>query len=312
MRAVAQFIHTDFISKGHPSPLRLPFGKTKVLDMGMAPGGFLESILEINRDVLDLSVKAITLPHDLGGHKILLQRYRSGNKEAQVPTERDDYQVALGERQSVDTRQFDITMLAGDLGMSKLPISHPHRPEKESFLPPQPFLKGPFDLVVCGCQLVRSLDRIVGPKHIEKVRNFTSQLAIGLDRLAEDGTMIVLIHNLGAWHNLHMIWRFRQFSDHVDVVKPDTVNTRFCTAYMIAQRVHKTHPEHARAVKRWRDEWETAMFQTEEEYVRKFVSEDEALAETVLAEIGLDVQEWGQRIWRIQADAWKRDFDRLQ
>jgi 23S rRNA U2552 (ribose-2'-O)-methylase RlmE/FtsJ len=312
MEAVAMHIHKVYIAKGEPSPLILPAGRAKMLDIGMAPGGFLQAILEINKDGPDLAVTAITLPPDQGGHENLLARSQScEDTDIQLPTEHDSCKVIPGPRQNVHIHQFDITMLAGDLGMTEFPSSHPHRDHRETLLPAQPFLKETFDLVICGCQIVHSLDRIDGPKHIEQVRNFTSQLAIGLDHLARHGTIIVLMHNFEAWRNAHMIWLFRQLTESVEVVKPDNGNNRFCTAYMIAQRVDTARRQATQAVERWRDEWKTVMFQTEEDYTRKYVAKDEAIVDRVLHDIGPHLQIWGQGLWRIQADAWERYLARF-
>ncbi|CCF46354.1 hypothetical protein CH063_15132, partial [Colletotrichum higginsianum] len=75
------------------------WGKPQILDMGMAPGGFLAVAMELNPGA---HAMGFSLPEPAGGHKVMLP---------------DDA--------NIDRRDLDVTMLAEDLGFTEIPSNNP-------------------------------------------------------------------------------------------------------------------------------------------------------------------------------------------
>ena len=102
----------------------------RVLDLCMAPGGYLAVVLKRNPRT---QVMAFTLPKDEGGHEVLVPL----NDEAKV-------------------HYLDITMLAADMDVTDIPTDHP---DAKKFLLER-FLDVPaFDLVICDGMVRRTQER---------------------------------------------------------------------------------------------------------------------------------------------------------
>ena len=76
----------------------------RVLDIGMAPGGFTQTVLHKHRDA---RIRGITLPSEMGGLQIMLPRWK------------DDLRIRID--------FADITMLANEMGRPAtfIPTQHP-------------------------------------------------------------------------------------------------------------------------------------------------------------------------------------------
>ncbi|KAH7187610.1 hypothetical protein DER44DRAFT_816495 [Fusarium oxysporum] len=140
-----------------------------ILDMCVAPGGFLATAKRLNPGA---EVMGFSLPPSDGGYSVLLPE----DKESSV-------------------RFLDITMLAADMGVTTLPEDHQdigkflHRQFKETQL---------FELVICDGQVLRTHTREPYREPREPTRLKTVQLALGLEHLKPGGTMLVLFHKLGS------------------------------------------------------------------------------------------------------------------
>ena len=98
-----------------------------ILDMCMAPGGFLETVLKLNPGSRALG---FTLPFSDGGHRVRLPNYPH-----------------------VTVEYLDITMLSSDMGVSSIPADHE---DAKNFLPTPFDGKQEFDVVLCDGQVLRT------------------------------------------------------------------------------------------------------------------------------------------------------------
>ena len=92
----------------------------RILDMCMAPGGFLFAAMQYNPDAI---ATAYSLPFEAGGHKVLLP-----------------------EKENIKIKMLDITMLAADMDADDIPEGHP---DSANFLPKQFSGEREFDIALC-------------------------------------------------------------------------------------------------------------------------------------------------------------------
>jgi 23S rRNA U2552 (ribose-2'-O)-methylase RlmE/FtsJ len=243
-----------------------------ILDMCMAPGGFLATTLNINPGARAVG---FSLPVSQGGHKALLPR---------------DPNVTL--------KFLDITMLAADMGVIGIPAEHP---EAKNLLSQQ-FDPGQlFDLVLCDGQVLRTHVRAAHREMREARRLSVTQLAIGLGRVKIGGTMVVLLHKVEATDTVSLLYRFNKFSS-VKLFKPTRHHAKRSSFYMIATNIQSQHSEAVLAVERWKRLWKVATFGTDVEYEEELRTEC-LDAEEVLGEFGRELVRLGREIWGIQAKA---------
>ncbi|KAF4835273.1 hypothetical protein CGCTS75_v002823 [Colletotrichum tropicale] len=230
----------------------------QILDMGMAPGGFLATAMKLNP-----GAKAVgfSLPIADGG-----------------------YQSLVPEREDIDVRYLDVTMLAGDLGFENIPADHP---DAEKFLPRQFEPGRKFDLVICSSSVVHE-----------------HKLALGLERLNPGGTMIVLFHNVEAWTTVVQMYRFSKFCKKLFLFKPTKGHEKRSSFYMVATGVQSQNTKAFFAVERWKQIWRAATLDVEGTgAMLQEVDEEEPTPEEILREFGEDLVRLGKRAWSIQADA---------
>jgi 23S rRNA U2552 (ribose-2'-O)-methylase RlmE/FtsJ len=243
-----------------------------ILDMCMAPGGFLATTLSINPGARALG---FSLPVSQGGHKALLP---------------SDPNVTL--------KFLDITMLAADMGVIDIPAEHP---EVKNMLSQQFYPGQLFDLILCDGQVLRTHVRAAYRQMREARRLVVTQLAIGLEHVKIGGTMVVLLHKVEATDTVSLLYSFNKFSS-VKLFKPTRHHAKRSSFYMIATNIQSQHCEAVLAVKRWKRQWKVATFGTDVEY------EEELRAaclntEEVLGEFGIELVRLGREIWGIQARA---------
>ncbi|KAI8264467.1 hypothetical protein K4K56_005397 [Colletotrichum sp. SAR 10_98] len=249
----------------------------QILDMGMAPGGFLATAMKLNKNS---GAKAIgfSLPIADGGYQSL------------VPKSED-----------IDVRYLDVTMLAADLGFENIPTDHP---DADKFLPRQFEPGQKFDLVICSSSVVREHQVDDCRKKTEPRRLTTSQLALGLERLNPGGTMIVLFHKVEAWTTVLQLYRFSKFCKKVFLFKPTKGHTKRSSFYMIATGVQSQNPEAVVAIERWKQIWRAATLDVEGTgAMLRELDEEELSPEEILRDFGGDLVRLGKRAWSIQADA---------
>lgn len=249
--------------------------RPQILDMGLAPGGFLSVALDRNRDA---QAFGFTLPISKGGYG------------SHVPTGPD-----------VVIKFLDVTMLAADLGIDDIPEESP---DGREFLPRQFAPDQTFDLVICSGSVVRNQGVA---RDREPRRLTTSQLALGLERLSPGGSMVVLFHKVEAWDTVLQLYRFDRFSEKMRLYKPATGagHDKRSSFYMVAMGVRSRDPEALQAIESWKELWKAATFDVDGTLTMA-VRDKEPPVEMVLAEFGDKLVGMGRKIWSIQAEALKK------
>lgn len=248
-----------------------------ILDMCMAPGGFVAYCLSKHPNA---RVRALSLPVDQGGHEVLL------------------------EHANVQVEFLDVTMLAGDMGVTKDDIPADH-PDASSFLLDQRFSEGEkFDLALCDGQVLRTHERLEWREPNEARRLTTTQLALSLEHLRHGGTMVILLHKLEAWNSLKLLNTLCKFSD-VKVFKHRQHHGMRSSFYAVAKNVQADGELAARAIADWKQEWKIASLGTSEECAKAFQADGED-AKHLLDEFGERMLIMGRTIWSTQATALER------
>ncbi|KAE8130850.1 hypothetical protein BDV38DRAFT_291190 [Aspergillus pseudotamarii] len=247
-------------------------GPHYILDMCMAPGGFLETALMVNPTA---RATGFSLPRREGGHDVRLQK-----------------------TDNVSLRFLDITLLAADMGRVEIPNDHP---DAERFLPRQ-FAPGQvFDVVICDGQVLRCHDRAAYREHREATRLTLTQLALGLEHVKPGGTLIVLLHKVEALDTVQLLYTFASFSS-IQLYKHDRFHAKRSSFYLIATNIRSDGLEAATAVKEWKRLWDIATFGTDDMYhqTRHRCGPDTDL---ILEDFGPRLAMMGKHVWEIQAKA---------
>ncbi|KAI1360926.1 hypothetical protein F5Y08DRAFT_343154 [Xylaria arbuscula] len=249
---------------------RLPL---RILDMGMAPGAFLQLAMEMNPDAL---AHAFTLPVENGGLEV---------------------QVAL-DSNAATIELVDVNMLAADLGVDVIPQYHP---DAHKFSPRKLYPHDIFHLAICDAQVPSSNLQDAYRKRYEQTRLMYAQLAIALDHMGVGGSMLVFIHKIEAWDSIMLIRSFCMFSD-VKLFKPTKVHAKRSSCYMVATNIQSKHEEAIKSVISWKQLWKTATFDTETMFNSLFESQNPSVPD-VLEDFGPMLAILGNEAWEIQANA---------
>jgi 23S rRNA U2552 (ribose-2'-O)-methylase RlmE/FtsJ len=244
----------------------------RILDLCMAPGGFLLAAMQCNPDAI---ATAYSLPFEAGGHKVLLP-----------------------ENENIKIAMLDITMLAADMDANDIPEGHP---DSANFLPKQFSDSREFDIVLCDGQVLRTHPRADYRALTEARRLSVTQLALGLGHLRPGGTMVVLLHGVEGLITLELLHMFTQFSS-IQLIKPPRAHAKRSSFYMAATNVQVEHPEALKAVESWKQLWKVATFGSEEEY-KQLVHKGSSWAEGIVNDFGPALLQLGRPIWAIQARA---------
>ncbi|KAF2803437.1 uncharacterized protein BDZ99DRAFT_399739 [Mytilinidion resinicola] len=269
MKEIGQEMHR---STGALAITKTAANSPTVLDICMAPGGFLATTLDLNPGAHALG---FSLPVSEGGHKVLIHR---------AP--------------NVTLKSLDVTMLAADMGVTDFSADHP---EARNLLPQQ-FDPGQlFDLVLCDGQVLRTHVRVAHRENRQACRLTVTQLAIGLERVKVGGTMVVLLHKVEAAYTVTLLYMFNKFSS-IKLFKPARHHAKRSSFYMIATNIQSQHCEAVLAVERWKRQWKAATFGTDEEHKEELRAVC-LNAEEVLGEFGSELVSLGREVWGIQARA---------
>ncbi|KEQ58919.1 uncharacterized protein M437DRAFT_9133, partial [Aureobasidium melanogenum CBS 110374] len=155
-----------------------------VLDLCVAPGGFVKYVLEINPFA---SVDAFSLLEQHGGH------------EMRIPSGRSDPRVSVAFQ--------DVTLFADEFGLPDIFKD----PKNETNLALRwPYMTECYNMVICDGQVPRQNQ--VEDDYLEPLRLTYSQLFLGLKRIASGGTMIVLLHRSGRVRIFRLLGMFCRFA----------------------------------------------------------------------------------------------------
>lgn len=208
----------------------------RILDLCVAPGGFLVAALEIHPRG---QAVGFTLPKADGGKKLCLKNLKRVKKNLK----------------RAKMEYLDITMLAADLGLDAVDIP-PDHPDRDKFilerrlpakLSPDPSQEedksedkaeekavqkaevekkdaatqdGPFDLAICDGQVLRTQERAAYRAQREDHRLTAALLALSMGRLRPGGTLLVRLHRANAWDTAQMLWTMNRIADQIHTFKP--------------------------------------------------------------------------------------------
>lgn len=255
----------------------------RILDMCMAPGGFLQFAMEKNPRA---TARAFSLPRESGGHEVRF----------------------LPDPNAATVELLDVTMLAADMGVEIIPPSHP---EANMFLPKKLLAHDTFDLAICDGHIPRTHSPEAYKKEIERerVRLMYTQLALALEHVKPGGSMLVLMRKIEAWDSILVLRRFSMFSN-VRLYKPACAHAKTSSYYMVATNIESRHKEAINSVLMWKRFWKAATFDTEAQFTHLFESLSPYVDE-VLEDFGPTLACLGKESWQIQANAlvdWLNDI----
>jgi 23S rRNA U2552 (ribose-2'-O)-methylase RlmE/FtsJ len=252
----------------------------RVLDVGIAPGGFAQTVLRKHRDA---RIRGITLPSEMGGLQIMLPGWRNNLK--------------------VRIEFADITMLANEMGRPAISIPTQH-PDIASFSSKRPFQNETFDLVFCGATGAKTQHSHAGAQHHKshgRLRLATSQLVFALQRLRNQGSLVLVMHRPESFDTAEVIRTFTKCSS-VRLFKSKTKHAITSSFYMVAMEVDTQSEEMQSAVIKWKKQWEDATFQSVGALSTCPRASEDQIRE-MLAEFGPQLIDLATPLWKIQADA---------
>lgn len=275
MQRIGKQLHSSTQAFRLPSSPSTP---PRILDMCMAPGGFLHAALQRNKPC---TATAFTLPVSSGGHARLLK-----------------------EGSNVAIKELDITLLAADMGMSnpdEIPTSHP---DATKFLT-EPHLQPTdlYDLILLDGQVLRTHSRAAYREKREHHRLKITQLALGLQHAQQGGTIVMLLHKPDALDNIELLHLFNQFST-IELFKPTIMHRERSSFYLVAKNIRTDHPQVATAIREWKREWFVATFGTDEEFF--------ALRRREEADVHVLLEEFGQTLIALATGVWSKQAEALK
>jgi 23S rRNA U2552 (ribose-2'-O)-methylase RlmE/FtsJ len=270
MQNIGKELHT---ATGAFSVARLDGSPPHILDMCMAPGGFLFAALQCDPDAV---ATAYTLP--FGGST-------------------NGHLVFLPDHTNVKKMYIDITMLAADMGVERIPEDHP---ESLKFRTKQFEADRIYDIVICDGHVQRNHKLAAYREHRETRRLSMTQLALGLEHLKLFGTMIVLVNKVETEQPkiLEILHQFHKFSS-VQLCKPTKGHADRSSFYMVATDIQTDHAEATKAVEEWKRTWKIATFGSEEEF-SDHIRRDSVWANKMLENFGPVLIEKSRAVWETQ------------
>lgn len=250
----------------------------RILDLCMAPGGFTASALRKNQDA---RACGISLPVSDGGHKMMLPGWQKDSR--------------------IQARFLNITMLGAEMGATNVPMENA---DATNFILDRPFYGETFDLVFCDGQVLRTHPRPEYRERREAWRLLTSQLMLALQRIKQDGKLVILLHKLDTWDAVLLVHTLGTFSS-LQLFKPKKKHAVRSSFYVVAEQMQPESPYFQAAVANWKDQWYTATFGSDIEYQDNRGKFDDIVNE-VISEFGDELLSLGEPIWKTQAAALSR------
>lgn len=250
------------------------------LNLCMAPGGYTWYFLEKNPNA---DACGLTLPPSEGGHPMYLPH---GEKDPRV-----------------DVKFMDVTMLPCEFGtpLDQVPAQHP---EAAKFSADRPFQDKEFNIVICDGQVLRVHDH-QRSRTREVPRLLVSQLILGLQRIKNGGTFIILLHKFDTWDSLILLKTFESFSE-IKLFKPARIHSVRSSYYLVAKKVRPDNDEAKEAIKNWKAQWWRTTFAGEAGTGLDLEEPREEEVHHVLESYGSRLRVLGNPLWEIQLGAMKK------
>ncbi|KAI9039333.1 uncharacterized protein KD926_009476 [Aspergillus affinis] len=257
--------------------LKLHTSTPQVLDLCMAPGGFVATVEKaLPKSIID----TIILPTPLGGYNVLnphIFRYV-------MHTDKLIYNLV------------DEGVVENDF-------------ETELYEITRPFLGGPYDLIFCGCAPAKYQPREDYQSYCEAIRLSLSQLVFALDRLKPGGSLVLLLDRIDAWHTVCILHALSRFSE-IQVYKHPEIHATKSSFYLVAKNVNLDHEDFKHAINNWRDLWTYIGFEDTVDAQRMTWRCDKIDQEknfkSDFEQFGPRFLELARPVWKIQATAMRR------
>ena len=261
------------------SPSHLSHQKINVLDLGMAPGGFSASAMKHKPGS---TVRGVTLSIDQGGYPLSV--------------------TALPGCQ-MDVEYLDITMLAEEFGVTKIPPNHP---EGDKFSTARLFANETFDLVFCDGKVLRNHPRPEHREPLEPTRFILAQLILAMQRIKPGGSLVVSLHKADSWSSMQLIRQIDRFAS-VQLFNAPTAQRVSSSFHLIAKEVRPESDTAKEAVKKWKEVWWRATFGGEKGTGEAESSEPE-FVEGFLDEFGERLINLALPVWQLQVEVLRKEF----
>ncbi|KAF4340865.1 methyltransferase family [Fusarium beomiforme] len=251
--------------------------KPALLDMCMAPGGFVAHAL---KKTPHLKVRAMTLAKEDKGHAVRLVD------------------------ETVQVEFYDVTTLAADMGVVEedIPVAFPG---PHGLLFEKVFINEErFDIVICGGAVVHTQQRQEWREKREASRLTLAQLALSLEHLKPGGTMVILLHKPETWRCFHLIQQLSNISK-VQMFKHPKHHGIRSAFYVVAKQIRADSQLAQAMVAEWKQQYKIATLGTDEEYYAMHQVSNE-LVGAAMEEFGEEYVKMGKKIWKTQADALER------
>ncbi|KAG0649712.1 hypothetical protein D0Z07_3592 [Hyphodiscus hymeniophilus] len=248
----------------------------KVMDICMAPGGYSAAVLQMHPGA---EIFGLTLPKNEGGHSMVLPI----NKLRGI-------------------KYADVTMLASEMlkGTDKtVPKSYP---DSAKFNPLRPFVSHKMDLVFLDGIVLRTHERASYRQQNEPLRLSTAQLVLGMQRLTQGGTLVMLMHKVDSWASVNVIYTFSKFAT-LHLFKPKSAHATRSSFYLVARNVDVESPLAAAAVAEWKNKWYNATFGGPVGTGGDVPEPEDTVVLGILRTFGERLIQMGIPLWKIQADA---------
>jgi hypothetical protein len=128
-----------------------------------------------------------------------------------------------------------------------------------------------------------------------------------MQRIISGGTMVVLLRRPDVWDVVHLLHQFNYFAD-IQLFKPHKKHALRSTFYLVAKNVRPEAESARTALEAWKESWSRATFGGDDEKGERDPEIDDEVVEKLLEEFGPKLIELANPVWKIQADALKKQI----
>jgi hypothetical protein len=180
--------------------------------------------------ICNASVYGISFFFSHGGHKIMLPSWQRTSR--------------------IQVCSLDITMLAAEMDIPKIPIGHP---DATSFVRGCPFCGEKFDFVLCDDQALRRRRRLEYRERREAWSLLTSQIVLALQHIKKGGKLVVPLDELDTWNTILLLLTLTK-SLSLQLFKPKKKHAMRSSFYVVADQMQPQNPYFRAAVAKLTDQ----------------------------------------------------------